>query len=91
MFKIEITEIKTETKTVRGEHTTIGTEEVERDKGFYSGVDDADEPKTRVTAVYGYAPDIEKEISSTNSIFSQEVKDLDLKAVIMAVNGIGGK
>ena len=37
---------------------------------------------------YGYSPQIEKEVGVTHEIFSQNTDDLDLVAVIKAVNGI---
>lgn len=39
-------------------------------------------------AVYGYTPDIEREVDVTRDILKQTVKDLDLAAVIKAINNI---
>lgn len=40
------------------------------------------------TDVYGYTPEIEKEVETETKILEQTVVDLDLHAVIKAINGL---
>lgn len=94
MFEITIKEIKTETKLVRGKYVTLGerliTEEelgksawggnLQREK-FFSG-------EVVLVPENGYAPDVQEDVESTQEIYTQRVDDLDLSAVIKAINCI---
>ena len=40
---------------------------------------------------YGYTPKIEREVTEEREIYTQTVDDLDLAAVIIAVNKLKGK
>lgn len=40
---------------------------------------------------YGYTPEIEKEVETTEIILIQKVDDLDLNAVIIAINKLNEK
>lgn len=88
MFEITIKEIKTVTKLVRGEHTVIDerpyTDDELSDCGMYRAAGKDGETKR----VYGYAPDREEDVKIDREIFSQTVEDLDLPAVIKAINKI---
>jgi len=44
----------------------------------------SDEPK----ASYDYTPEIEKMVDVTREIYAQDTAELDLKAVIKAINGL---
>jgi hypothetical protein len=83
-YKITIEKKQTVTQIVRGPHTQIGTKEVEREERYYSH--DADEPRTRIEPVYGYAPDREAEVVIETKVLEQTVDELDLPAVIKAIN-----
>jgi hypothetical protein len=90
MFEITIKEITTETKTVHGEHTVIDRRpytdaELEESKGWMSSnAGKAGETKP----IYGYAPDVEKEVETEHEILKQRVSDMDLRAVILAINKV---
>lgn len=86
MFKITIEETKTVTKLTGKDWAIVGTKEVARERQFYS--DDSKEPKTYMENVYGYTPEIEKEVTQTRQILCQEVETLDLPAVIKAINNL---
>lgn len=85
-YKITITETREVKKITGKEWATLGTREVKRDPGFYTG--DTGEPKTRIEEVRGYTPEIEKTVIESHEILTQTVEKLDLAAVIKAVNGL---
>ena len=83
-YQITITQTRT-VKTMAGkEWTIIGTKEVPRDASYYR--DDSNQPKTRIEEVRGYTPEIEKLQVQTVEVLKQQVDDLDLAAVIKAIN-----
>ncbi len=84
-FKITITETRTAMKETQQKWVAVDTEEVEREHKFFAG---DEEPRTRIKNVMGYAPSIEELVTTTTEIFTQEVQELDLPAVICAVNDI---
>ena len=72
-------------RTTTGKNwAVIGTEEEERKEDFYS--QDASQPKTRIKEVYGYTPEVEKAQTVEVEVLKQVVDDLDLAAVIKAIN-----
>lgn len=85
MYTITIKETKTVTKKDHKEWEIIGTKEIERQQGMFSGTGDA---KTRIENVYGWTPEIEKEHQVSTTLLEQTVEEMDLKAVIKAINGI---
>lgn len=68
-FKIEITEVGEERKTLSKEWAVVGK-------------DDKDNPR------YGYTPETETICGYERLVYTQNVADLSLEAVICAVNGI---
>ena len=85
-YKITIEQTRLEARMVQGDYTTIDTEEVERESQF---VREGESP-TRIKEIYGYPPKIERQVETTVTVLEQTVNDLDLIAVIKAINGIGG-
>lgn len=74
MFKIEITEIRNQITIEGKEWTVIGEEYKEGDE--------------RPTKKYGYTPEIEKVTQQTRSVLIQCVDELNLAAVIKAINNL---
>lgn len=85
-YKITITETRRVVRTAGKVWEKVGEKEVEREPRFFS--QETPEPKTRIEPVYGYTPAIEKEVSETRDVLTQEVDELDLAAVIRAINGL---
>jgi hypothetical protein len=85
-YEITITETRTVVKKVGKEWAILGTKEVSRDNEIY----DMDKAggRTRIEDVHGYTPEIEKSIDEKREIFRQTVEDLDLSAVIRAINSL---
>lgn len=83
----QITITKTQTvKCQKGhEWTTIGTKEVKREASMFDPHRD-DESLTRIEEVRGYTPWYESEEEKQVEILKQTVDELDLAAVIRAVN-----
>lgn len=77
-------EIKEE-KEEKTEYQKIGSREVARAAEF---VTEGNPAETRIEDVYGYPPARREIVASEMVILKQEVEDLDIKAVIKAVNGI---
>lgn len=95
MFEITIKEIKTETKTVRGEWVVLRKHlvtEAELEKSAYAANTSAREKFLNGEVVLmqenGYAPDKQEDVESQHEIYTQRVNNLDLPAVIKAINGI---
>jgi len=94
-YEIIIKRTTTKTVTKRGEWTTIDqrpwTKE-ELEKAY------CDDPNSRsqeqflerspMKEVYGYAPDVQAEQTESTEILKQTVDELDLPAVIKAINKI---
>lgn len=76
LYKIEITRTDTKTRTIRD--MTITTER--------AGSMLRDDGVTK----YELVEPFEEEYEVSSTVLKQEVDDLDLKKVIMAINGIGG-
>ena len=79
-YKITIEETKIVTQMVRGKHEKI--DEVMTDAQCMDG-------ELYMKAIYGYAPDREDEVETTQTMFEQVVDELDLVRVISAINSIG--
>lgn len=95
MFEITIKEIKTETKTVRGEWVTLNnrlvTEKDIEPSVYNTNRELRDQVLSKQVVLMsekGYAPDVQREVESTHEIFTQRVESLDLPAVIKAINNI---
>lgn len=84
-YKISITETRCTTKEQHGEWTIVATVEVPRDPSFIRGEKDS---PTRIKEVYGYPPERPVKVIEETRIFTQEVEDLDLLAVIKVINGL---
>ena len=82
MFEITIVETR-EVRKINGKKWDIvGQKEVEREERFYRD----EGPKTRIEPIYGYTPEIEATITEKREALKQTVDDLDLPAVIRAIN-----
>lgn len=81
-FKITIEETKEVVKVAGHEWAQIDTEEVAREDRYLEPGD----PKTRIKPVMGYSPEIRKTVTVTQQVYCQIVADLDLGAVITAIN-----
>lgn len=68
--------------------TVVGEKEVAREKSIYDSIMDPDAPKTRIEKVYGYTPPVDKVSEEVIDVYAQKVEDLDLAAVIKAINGL---
>ncbi len=86
-YKITITETTIVTKTVGKVWDVIGEKEVMRGIDLYERLEPG-EPKTRIEQIRGYTPEIEKQQEVSREVLSQEVENLDLVAVIKAINSI---
>lgn len=85
-YKITITQAREVRFIKPKEWVQVGDEEVERDERWYGDKDK--EPKTRIKAVYGYSPEVETRKVEQRDVLVQEVDNLDLAAVIKAINGL---
>lgn len=91
-YLITITKIETTTKTENGPWTVIDRrpwtdEELAKATPFYG--DKGEFLKTNpLKEVQGYAPNREVQSTKDTQIFTQKVEELDLAAVIKAINGI---
>lgn len=83
-YKITITETRKVKKLVGKDWAVLSTKEVPRDTTFYRG--DKNEPKTRIEEVHGYTPEIEKMVEETRFVLEQVVDDMNVTAVIKAIN-----
>jgi hypothetical protein len=75
-FKVTIEQTRDVVKTVGKEWKPMGQEQKE-------GAFDC---KVYLSDIYGYTPEISKTVTVTEKVYEQIVDDLDLKAVINAVN-----
>jgi hypothetical protein len=85
-YEITIIEKRLVKKLVGNDYAVIGQKEVEREARFYGA--EPEGSKTRITDEYGYTPEIEKLVPEERTVLKQQVDELDLKAVIKAINGI---
>ena len=83
-FKIVIEETRVVEKLEGKEWKLIGAQEVERDPCHVG----EGESRTRVDGVYGYTPEVIKKVEVNRQILVQEVDELDINAVICAINKI---
>lgn len=83
MYKITIQETKTVNTIAGKEWAKLDTVEVERECPVREG-----ESKTRIKDVMGFTPEIEKQGTVTRDILIQVVDQLDVEAVIKAINNI---
>lgn len=81
-FKITITETRMVNKITGKEWRVVRKEEKD------SILSRSDDQKVFVEDVYDYTPEIKKLLPETREILIQVVDDLDLAAVIKAVNGL---
>lgn len=86
MYEITINRKQTIIKPASPEWVVLGTEEVDRDERYYRHQEN--EPKTRIKDVMGYAPAIDKPHTESIEILKQTVDELDLAAVIKAINNL---
>jgi len=86
-FTITIIETKEVVEVAGKEWRKLDDVEVVRETGMYDVRSD-DDPKTRIKEIMGYTPEIEKRVIKEVEILKQVVEDLDLAAVIKAVNKI---
>ena len=82
MFEITITETTHPVMRTK-EYKVVGTEEVEREHRFYGN--DKAEPKTRLVDVYDYV-ETDQPVEKKREVLKQTVAELDLAAVIKAIN-----
>jgi len=85
MFEITIKEKRTVKKVVGNVWAVIGEKEEIREISMYDPRD-ADAPRTRIAQVYGYTLEIEKAVDEEREVLKQTVDELDLAAVIKAIN-----
>lgn len=88
MFEITIKETTTTRKLVRGawlvvEKRPYTNKELSESNSWFA---DKEEAKKEIKDIMGYAPDREQDVTSEREILKQSVDDLDLAAVIRAVN-----
>jgi len=72
-YTIRVTKETKEEKLTRGEWVRVRTDEQMKSLGS-------------AAEAYGYAPDRVQTVSSRDDIFTQTVDDLDMRALIAAVN-----
>jgi Lhr-like helicase len=83
-YKIVIERTQDVIRKVGREWEKVGQVEKKREVSFYDG--QSDQPKTYLSDEYGYTPEVEKTVSETVKLYEQSVEELDLAAVILAVN-----
>jgi len=86
-FTITIVEKREVIEVAGKDWKKIDDVEVIRETGMYDVRTD-DDPKTRIKEIMGYTPEVEKRVIKEVEILKQVVEDLDLAAVIKAVNKI---
>lgn len=91
-YLITITKIETTTRTENGPWTIIDhrpwtDEELSKATSYY-GSEEEFLKTNPLKEINGYAPDREVASTKDTQIFTQKVEDLDLAAVIKAINGI---
>ena len=89
-YQVTITEITEEIVTKRGAHTVIAVQpwsESDLDEKIRWAQERSDFLKsTPVKQIYGYAPSFESTETTRTAILEQTVTELDLAAVIRAIN-----
>lgn len=78
-YRITVTRMETVTKKFGKEWKVVGEEQA---KG--------DDNKPYLKDLYGYTPEIEKEATEEVEVLRQTVTELDMIAVIKAINGLAG-
>ena len=78
MYEITIKKTETTRKVVGKEWKVVGQEEK---KGEFSG-------KIEKNDKWGYTPEVEKLVESTILVLTQNVENLNVAAVIKAINGL---
>ncbi|KKN49369.1 hypothetical protein LCGC14_0643450 [marine sediment metagenome] len=86
MFKITIEKTQPIRKTIGKQWKKVGQKEEERGQQFRVG----EGPHVYLSDVMGYTPEVETVRDEIRTLLVQEVDELDLKAVIRAVNGLDG-
>ena len=90
MFEITIKEKRTERKLVPGTHTVIEkrpfTDEELSKSSAYRTLYETKPDVTELKPIYGYAPAREENVTTEREILTQVVDELDLAAVIRAIN-----
>lgn len=84
MFEITIKQTRQVKKTLERKWVVIGTQEVAREERFFG----AGEPQTRIENVHGYTPEEEGIVTESVTVLTQVVDELDMAAVIKAINGL---
>lgn len=96
-YKIQITVelVTTERKMVKGEYTVIAENMAfpsENDMERASRYSASEQAKFAMVKVYGYAPDVEKEVATLSKVYQQEIMTDEpekvLQDIIKAANGI---
>lgn len=83
-YEITITETRSVVRKVGREWAQTGTKEVPRDQRYIDGKES--EPKTRMEPTFGHTPEVEKTVTETRNVLTQIVEELDLPAVVKAIN-----
>lgn len=76
MYTIVIKQVRNMVKTTGKDWTVVG------EKAVFSG------SVGSTVREYGYTPEIEKRVAVEREVLKQEVDELDLPAVIRAINGL---
>lgn len=92
-YIVTVQEIVTTERTERGEYLVLSKEYMSGEEYDNSALDKRKEFKRRddgqyERSVYGYAPDVVVSKDITREILKQEVANLNLAAVIRAINNI---
>lgn len=91
MYKITIEKIENEKVTKKGEYAVVEKRpytQAELDEANNGFIKDDTEPQS-LKSVYGYLPEYEVIREKKTDILEQSVEDLDVVAVIKAINKIG--
>lgn len=87
-YEITIKETRAVTKMAGKDWEVVGQVEKPRERTMYEDRDS--EPRTYIANEYGYTPEIVKETVETREVLKQTVDELDIAAVIRAVNKLDG-
>jgi len=86
MYKITIEKIEITKQTVRGEYGVIDKRPYTKEEVENSH--DADQLKGKIKEVWGIKHNVEKTVKTEQMILEQTVDDLDLIAIVKAINNI---